>query len=377
VATDLHYLASDLTDNGEYFQRMLANGDGKITQYVTEITDAFLKQVIEQHPDALILSGDLTFNGAKESHLELAKKLQNVVDCGIPVLVIPGNHDLYNRQAASFSGNAYSLVDTIDADTFASIYANFGYKDSVSYDKTSLSYIKEIPGKVRILMVDVNTKNAPGKVTDTTLAWIEQQLKRAAKDDVLVIAVSHQTLLDHSSLFSANFTMENNASLLALYETYHVVCNLSGHMHFQHIIPSAEGFVEIVTSALAITPNQYGVMHIGNDAVEYHTEQTDVSHIQFPDSELSYPLEYFWNISYEKALGQIKEEPQAPSLAQYFADVNTAYFTGTLDSIDWNDPRFAQWEQQNSFIARYFKSIKDDASINYNQFAFCLPDTEK
>jgi predicted MPP superfamily phosphohydrolase len=376
LATDLHYLASDLTDKGEYFQRMLDNGDGKTTQYVTEITDAFLKQVIDQRPDVLLLSGDLTFNGAKDSHLELAGKLQKVVDSGIPVLVIPGNHDLDNRQAASFSGKGYSLVDTISANSFASIYANFGYKDSLSYDKISLSYMYQINAKVRVLMVDVNTKEAPGKVTGTTLDWIEQQLVKAAKEKALVIAVSHQPLLEHSSLFSDNFTMENSKSLLALYEKYQVVCNLSGHMHFQHIATSAQDFPEIVTSALAITPNQYGVMHLGNDTVEYHTVQTDVSSIAFPTAKLSYPYEYFWGISYEKALGQIKDEFQAPALAQYFADVNTAYFTGTLDSIDWSDSRFAQWKQQKSFLGRYFMSIKDDASINYNQFAFSLPQTK-
>jgi 3',5'-cyclic AMP phosphodiesterase CpdA len=372
LATDLHYLASDLTDNGEYFQRMLDNGDGKTTQYISEITDAFLNQVIEQQPAALLLSGDLTFNGAKESHLELAKKLQKVVDSGIPVLVIPGNHDLYNRQAASFSGNGYSLVDTVDADTFASIYANFGYKNALSYDKTSLSYLYQINEKVRVLMVDVNTREAPGKVTDTTLDWIEKQLVKATKENVLVVAVSHQTLLDHSSLFTDNFTMENNASLLALYEKYQVVCNLSGHMHFQHIVSSAGGLPEIVTSALAITPNQYGVLHIGTEGVKYHTAKTDVSDIQFPQERTSYPYEYFWELSYEKALEQIKEEPEASALAEYFADVNTAYFTGTLDAIDWDDPRFALWNQQKSFISRYFMSIKDDASLNYNQFAFSL-----
>ena len=302
IATDLHFLASGLTDNGEYFQRMLDNGDGKTTQYISEITDAFLNQVIEQQPAALIISGDLTFNGAKGSHLELAKKLQKVVDTGIVVLVIPGNHDLYNRQAASFSGNGYSLVDTIDADTFASIYANFGYKNALSYDKTSLSYLYQINEKVRALMVDVNTKEAPGKITDTTLDWIEKQLVKATKENALVVAVSHQTLLDHSSLFTDNFTIVNNASLLALYEKYQVVCNLSGHMHFQHIVSSAGELHEIVTSALTITPNQYGVMHIGSEGVEYHTAKTDVSNIKFPLEQISYPYDYFWKLSYEKAL---------------------------------------------------------------------------
>ena len=42
VASDLHYLSPELTDHGVYFQAVMANGDGKVTEYCEEITDAFL-----------------------------------------------------------------------------------------------------------------------------------------------------------------------------------------------------------------------------------------------------------------------------------------------------------------------------------------------
>ena len=110
VATDLHYLAPELADNGPYFQKLIASGDGKAMEHCEEITDAFLKQVLEQKPDALILSGDLTFNGAELSHATLAEKLLGIEKAGIPVLVLPGNHDLENRMAASFQGTGYTIV---------------------------------------------------------------------------------------------------------------------------------------------------------------------------------------------------------------------------------------------------------------------------
>ena len=46
---------------------------------------------------ALILSGDLSFNGEKTSHEELAGKLFKLQEQGIPVLVLPGNHDKIGR----------------------------------------------------------------------------------------------------------------------------------------------------------------------------------------------------------------------------------------------------------------------------------------
>ena len=73
--SDIHYFAKELTDNGPRFQEMVEYGDGKIVTYIDAITDAFLDEVMEYCPDALILSGDLTLEGEKKSHQELAKKL--------------------------------------------------------------------------------------------------------------------------------------------------------------------------------------------------------------------------------------------------------------------------------------------------------------
>ena len=63
-------------------------GTEKLTNYVWEITDAAFEQVEALSPDVIILSGDLTLNGEKESHKELAKKLEQVEKDGIQVVVI-------------------------------------------------------------------------------------------------------------------------------------------------------------------------------------------------------------------------------------------------------------------------------------------------
>ncbi|MBR2703241.1 MAG: metallophosphoesterase, partial [Oscillospiraceae bacterium] len=75
TATDLHYLAPSLTDHGALFWQVMEAGDGKVTEYCDEITSAFLEEAAALQPDALILTGDLTFNGEEASHLALAEKL--------------------------------------------------------------------------------------------------------------------------------------------------------------------------------------------------------------------------------------------------------------------------------------------------------------
>lgn len=73
LMTDIHYLAQSLTDRGDMFQSMVEHGDGKLTNYVWEITDAALEEIKLLSPDALIISGDLSLQGEKKSHEELAK----------------------------------------------------------------------------------------------------------------------------------------------------------------------------------------------------------------------------------------------------------------------------------------------------------------
>ena len=105
VATDPHLLAPSLTDHGECFLRTITNADGKVMRYSSELTEAFFSQIAAERPDLLIISGDLTFNGERESHEAFAAHCAKLEDAGVPVLVLPGNHDLNCPQAARFTGD--------------------------------------------------------------------------------------------------------------------------------------------------------------------------------------------------------------------------------------------------------------------------------
>lgn len=67
IASDLHVLAKGLTDGGAVFTKKMEMDDGKTTLYSGEIVEAFLDEVLAERPDALVLSGDLTFEGERLS----------------------------------------------------------------------------------------------------------------------------------------------------------------------------------------------------------------------------------------------------------------------------------------------------------------------
>ena len=72
------------------------------------------------------MSGDLTFNGEKKSHEELAEKLKKVEKSGILVMVIPGNHDINNFHASSFAKNSSYPVETVGDHDLRELYGSLG-----------------------------------------------------------------------------------------------------------------------------------------------------------------------------------------------------------------------------------------------------------
>ena len=125
IASDLHVLAKGLTDGGAVFTKKM--DDGKTTLYSGEIVEAFLDEVLVERPDALVLSGDLTFEGERLSHLELAGMLKKVQDAGIQVLAIPGNHDINNPRASAY----------FDADDMTDDTAGYRVEKSGGSDKAT------------------------------------------------------------------------------------------------------------------------------------------------------------------------------------------------------------------------------------------------
>ena len=101
-------------------------------EYLPELLDAFMDQVIEENPAALVLSGDITMNGEKINHEELAEKLKKVQDAGIPVLVIPGNHDINNTNASVYFGAEKTPADPVTPEEFYNIYHMYGYDQAIS-----------------------------------------------------------------------------------------------------------------------------------------------------------------------------------------------------------------------------------------------------
>ncbi len=394
IATDIHYLSKDLTDFQEAFEYSVDHGDGKVVQYIWEITDAFVEAVKEEHPDLVILSGDLTFNGEKESHLEFAGKLAAIEEAGIPVIVIPGNHDINNPLAAQFVGDLALGTDHITPEEFEEIYQDFGYNEAVSRDSASLSYVYQINDYTRALMLDTcqyEPKNlVGGMIRDDTYDWIEEQMEEAWNLGMNVIPVGHHNLLDESEVYLQDCTIEHSEQLIDQLESWDVPLFLSGHLHVQHYMRSDDdsGIYEIVTSSLSTPPCQYGILHYGDDgSFHYHTKpldmkswaekngNTDKNLLNFEDYGNKFLNKVFYNQAQDEfnRLDTFKSltRNQKDQMAKVYAELNAACYRGKVAEIREKakaETGYNMWEEEGypSILSQYLEWITADGTKDYN-----------
>ena len=371
VATDLHYLSSSLTDGGAFFTDLVENADGKNMFYIEEITESFVATMIQEKPEILILSGDLTFNGERQSHLDLEQKLEKIKENGTQILVMPGNHDIDRSSAAGFYGDGYELVDSINKEEFAKIYQDYGLQESIEKDDTSLSYLYRTRKDFWILMLDSNS-HGTNEISDQTFSWIEEILKDAKKQDIQVLAVSHQNLLAHNPYFTEGFLIHRAQELEALYEKYDVVANLSGHIHIQHI--QDKDLPEILTSALPVSPHHYGMIQFDGKTLDYQTKILDVASwargqgltdqklLNFSQSSQAFMEQVAARKLEPDLLDSSLTDLERELLLRTFAQVNADYFAGrSIDPADHQQGLSLLQDHDLPFYPSYIDSILKSA----------------
>ena len=375
VASDPHYIAPGLTDGGLYYQSVLASGDSKFMPYSEEILDAFVEELLtaEEVPDALLLTGDLTFNGAVMSHEALAEKLRPLKEAGIRVLVTTGNHDVYNLNAARFEGESFTRVPFATTELFREIYGDFGFDDAVSTAPDSLSYMAALGDRLRVLVLDFNTFEHFCGISEETLAWAEEQLRTAEREGVPVIAAGHQNLFRHS-LFYDGYVISGAERLADLLRTYGVRLFLSGHLHIQHIRTEGD-LTEITSSALCSWPCQYGMLTSKDGIWSYETRRLDMAawadrngrtEPVFQDFQAA-AAEYMSSHS-KISLPPDTEEAERERMLNWMRELNLAYFAGDLRNVSANDPDgslAAAWLRPKDLTAAYVAGVLEELGSDY------------
>lgn len=280
VISDPHFIDPKIHDDGPAFARMEATAVGKDLRYTDTVWQAFVKQLIAEKPTALVITGDVTFNGSLASAQALAKRLKPLQKHHIKVLVTPGNHDIDDGWARRFKGTEEIKIPQISPQAWQTTFED-GYKLATSQDPNSLSYTTQLNSHYLMVMLDSNqyanfaSSQAPstgGVIREDTMTWLKKQLEQAKQRQLTPLVFLHHNLYAHHSRVQNGFVLNNAPEVIKLLNQYQVPLVFSGHIHAQDVGTDPNGvgqFVEVVSGAFSITPAGYGEVELGADQITY------------------------------------------------------------------------------------------------------------
>ena len=280
IISDLHVMVPELlVSEGNAFEEYLAR-DRKMLRESVEILDTLMGCILELKPNLVLVTGDLTKDGERVSHEQVAAQLKRLTDAGIQVLVVPGNHDINNPDAKVFDGNNATSTDTITRREFAAIYRHAGYGSNSRRDPDSLSYCCDVTDSLSILAIDAcmdrfNTFVSRGDARDhcktsghlepSTQQWLVEQAKQATDAGRRVIAMMHHHLVPHFHMeetLAAPYMVDDAGQLCQRLIEAGVHVIFTGHLHISDVsqVNLQPGtMVEIATAAAVGYPCQWRV----------------------------------------------------------------------------------------------------------------------
>ena len=286
VISDPHYFAPSLGTSGAAFESYLAH-DRKLIAESDAIMRALVGLVAAENPQFVLISGDLTKDGELLSHEETAAYLRQMQAGGRRIFVVPGNHDIENGGASSYSGDTVTSVDTISAADFATIYQDFGYGDARARDPNSLSYVAELVPGLWLLALDSciygdtrGSSQTAGAFSDGTRAWITARLAEAKRQGIRVVGMMHHGLLEHfgyQALIFPEFVVNDRDAVAGLLSSGGLGAMFTGHFHANDItkgVPSGQtlSVYDIETGSAVTYPCPYRVVDLASDVLTITTK---------------------------------------------------------------------------------------------------------
>ena len=349
VLSDPHYFPTQYNGTrGEDYQNQIS-GDLRLMGEGEALTTGAVDQMIADGdlPQVLLVTGDLSSEGEKASHKGFAQQMARLQAEGVTVLVIPGNHDLYNSSAMTFESdtqikdNGSGSLWTTEAD-FRTIYASMGYDeaatvaasngtlasieyyvenlgdDGIADCQGGLSYLAVTNSGYAFLMLDTeiytadfNGKgqawgNGEGMISDDLLAWIQAELEKCRQAGLTVIAGMHHPLLVHNTTSETEFitdrvqiqrgesgyTADVNNTLVKTLADAGLRWVFTGHMHENDIASyttaSGNTIYDMETGGLVAYPAPYRMVTVTRTADGDQMEETlEVSSVSVKEAAMN------------------------------------------------------------------------------------------
>lgn len=285
VISDTHYLSEQLMDNGSAIENAV-NTSGKDLLAVPEIIDQVLAEYFKSDINILLIPGDMTKDGEKQSHIDFVNKLQPLLDKGIKVFVIPGNHDINVPNPSGYKGEKTYPVENITPTDFSQIYSNCGYANALKRDTASLSYVAQLDDNSWLLAIDgcrykeyTTSTISSGQISPATEQWILDVLAEAKQKDIQVMGMMHHGLVEHimfQATFFKDYVINDWQRLAPLFADSGMKVIFTGHFHANDITeyrsPAGNKIYDIETGSLCAYPFAYRFIEMDKKGLKISTK---------------------------------------------------------------------------------------------------------
>lgn len=303
--SDTHYYPKALAPHEEdaeydaFIEKLLtSNVNYETLDYLIDSAfDSLEYASIEKGLKYVVLSGDLTLNGEKQGHEELAQKLQAFERAtGLQVFVSNGNHDINNSRAASYNNTP---VERTTPQDFLEIYYQFGFADAyhtfIDYKNVSnkqsieakagmLSYSVQLDDGYRLIMLDAghysadvtedgtNEQETSGGLTDELFEWLMAEIEDAKANGETPVMTTHWNISGINYLHEyvlSGFVIDEHYKLQEILADAGLHYVFSGHEHVSDVditySDAGEVMYSIITPTLTEFPAAYRLTSISYD----------------------------------------------------------------------------------------------------------------
>lgn len=350
VVSDLHLMnPSLLKSNGTAFQMYLMQ-DPKLLAESEAILQQIIAKILFEHPDLVLISGDLTKDGELVSHKLMIRQLQMLEKNHIKVLVIPGNHDINNPDAKLFDGDNATSVPSITPGDFVKLYADFGYKHALARDPNSLSYVAEPIKGLRIIAIDANEyyNNSStycvvaGHIKDGTMQWVKEQLSEAGAKGKMVIGMMHHGLVEHfmgESVIFPDYLVDDWAAKADELAQAGLKVIFTGHFHANDAVQrpvNGLSIVDVETGSAVIYDSPYRIIKLMDKKLYINTKHIErifypgLNGLSFHDYEKAFTLAGIGLQAKYMLMNPPYDVPEAiaDQIAPVFAEAMLAHLAG-------------------------------------------------
>ncbi|WP_163318201.1 metallophosphoesterase [Dysgonomonas sp. 520] len=282
VVSDMHYLSENLMDGGNAI-RSYSESSGRSVNYVPEILDQVLSDLEIEDLDVLLIPGDLTKDGEKQSLTDLSAKLDRLRNKGVRIFAVPGNHDINVPNPLGYKEESSYPVDKVDVAMFRDFLAD--EKDILDRDTASLSYVAELNDATWLIGIDgclykeyTTSTITAGRINPDTEKWIVKTLDDARKQNKTVIGMMHHGLVEHimyQDMVFKQYLIDDWKRLANLFADKGMKAIFTGHFHANDITEfvSAKGnkTYDIETGALASYPFPYRIVTLDDRGMDVTT----------------------------------------------------------------------------------------------------------